>query len=84
MLDYKIRTLQQTKAAEPPTAVCLEQHKIPQCADIQCCVLREERNRAMGDIKCCVLKVERNRAMGDIQCCVLREERNRAMCHTER
>jgi hypothetical protein len=37
------------KAAEPPTAVCLKQHKMPQYADIQCCVLKGERNRAMGD-----------------------------------
>ena len=30
----------------------------------------------MGDIQCCVLKQERNRVVGDIQCCVLKQERN--------
>jgi hypothetical protein len=37
------------KAADSPAVVCLKQHKIPQYADIQCCVLKQERNRAIGD-----------------------------------
>jgi hypothetical protein len=48
-IDYKIWTPQQTKAAEPLTAVCLKQHKFPQYADIQCCVLKGERNRVICD-----------------------------------
>jgi len=31
----------------------------------------------VGDIQCSVLKQERNRVVGDIQCCVLKQERDR-------
>jgi hypothetical protein len=40
ILNYIIWTPQQIKAAEPPTALFLIQHNIPQFADIQCCVLK--------------------------------------------
>ena len=32
----------------------------------------------MGDIECCVLKQERNIVVDDIQCCALKQERSKA------
>jgi len=44
--------------------------------DIQCCVLKQDRNRAwviFGVVYCNRREIER----GDVQCCVLKQEKSR-------
>ena len=44
-LGYKIWTAQQKESSRNSFSSMFKKHKIPQCTDIQCCVLKQERNR---------------------------------------